>query len=89
MKSPELVKLHYKISHKKYSNFLKDDSFVDCSDLKHRQKTSFIEALNSPSGKIVGMLAGDDLKNVLEKIISSDTISPYYLKLYNLDNIGK
>jgi hypothetical protein len=30
------------------------------------------------------MLAADDLQNVLEKIIASDTISPYYLKLYNI-----
>jgi hypothetical protein len=82
LNSPELAKLHYKISCKRYSNFLKDDSFVDCSDLKHRQKTSFLEALNSPSGKIVGNLATDDLENVLNMILASDTISPYYLKLY-------
>jgi hypothetical protein len=81
--SPELEKLHYKLNQKRYSNFLKHDSYVDCSDVKHRMRTSFLDELNY-SGKIVGSLASDDLKNVLTLIMSSDTIAPYYLRLYNI-----
>lgn len=81
--SPELEKLHYKLSQKRYSDFLKHDSYVDCSDVKHRVQTSFLNDLNY-SGEIVGSLATDDLKNVLNLIESSDTIAPYYLRLYNI-----
>lgn len=81
--SPELAKLHYKLSQKRYRNFLKHDSYVDCSDVKHRIQTSFLSDLNY-SGEIVGALAIDDLKNVLYLIESSDTIAPYYLRLYNI-----
>lgn len=81
--SPELEKLHYKLSQKRYRNFLKHDSYVDCSDVKHRMQVSFLNDLNY-SGEIVGSLAIDDLKNVLLLIESSDTIAPYYLRLYNI-----
>jgi hypothetical protein len=82
--SPELVKLHYKISQEKYSRFLKHDSYIDCSDIKHRLQTTFIQELNASSATLLGVLAADDLKNVLNIVSSSDTISPYYLKLYNI-----
>jgi hypothetical protein len=81
--SPELEKLHYKISQKKYSNFLKHDSYIDCSDVKHRMQSSFLDELNA-TGKIVGSLTPDDLQNVLTIIEASDTISPYYLRLYRI-----
>ena len=81
--SPELEKLHYKLSQKRYRNFLKHDSYVDCSDVKHRMQVSFLNDVNY-SGEIVGSLAIDDLKNVLGLIESSDTIAPYYLHLYNI-----
>ena len=79
-------RLHYKIRQDKYSHFLKHDSYIDCSDVKHRLQTSFVDDLNSSSGKILGVLAANDLTNVLNIVASSDTISPYYLKLYKIVN---
>jgi hypothetical protein len=86
LSSPELIRLHYKIRQDKYSHFLKHDSYIDCSDVKHRLQTSFVDDLNSSSGKILGVLAANDLTNVLNIVASSDTISPYYLKLYKIVN---
>jgi hypothetical protein len=52
--------------------------------VKHRLQTSFLDDLNSSSGKILGVLAANDLTNVLKIVASSDTISPHYLKLYRI-----
>src|SRR5580698_10277545 len=40
--SHELVSLHYLIEREKYSQFLKKDSYIDCSKVKPRMQSSFL-----------------------------------------------
>jgi hypothetical protein len=81
--SPALVALQYKIKLKDYRQFLTNDSYVDCSTMKHRMKGSFLENLNA-KGRIKGSLIPTDLKNVISLINNSETFSSYYLDLYKI-----
>src|SRR6186713_1234756 len=81
--SPILVALQYEIDSKKYRQFLKWNSYIDCSDLKHRFKGSFLSDLNA-TGKIVGHLNEEDVHNVIDLICKAETTSPYYLRLYKI-----
>jgi hypothetical protein len=82
--SPELVALQYKVEPGSDYKFIKDISYIDCSVLSHRMQTSLLESLNSSSGKVLGYLTANDLRNVIDLILSADSILPHYIKLFKI-----
>ncbi len=61
--APELVALQYPIYPEKYK-FLKDISYVDCSDMKDRMQNGLLQALNT-GGRILGRMTRDDMDKII------------------------
>ncbi|MBN9384658.1 MAG: hypothetical protein J0H74_28145 [Chitinophagaceae bacterium] len=80
--SPELVALQYEISPSKYK-FLRSISYVDCSDLKDRIQSSFLQEINT-SGRILGNIAKEDLSAIIQLVLNAETIPSYYKNLCNV-----
>jgi hypothetical protein len=83
--SPALVALQYEIKQSRYQ-FLDHNSYVDCSQLTDRVQSSFMREINT-SGRILGALAKDDLRNVIDLVLGAETILDYYKKLCNVQQL--
>lgn len=80
--SPSLVALQHEILPSKYK-FLRWQSYVDCSDLKDRVQSSFLQEIND-SGRILGTIAKDDLSAIIRLVLNAETIPSYYKNLCNV-----
>jgi hypothetical protein len=80
--SPSLVALQYEIFPSRYK-FLRWQSYVDCSDLKDRMQSSFLQEINA-SGRILGTIANDDLSAIIQLVSNAETIPSYYKSLCNI-----
>lgn len=80
--SPELVALQYEILPSKYT-FLRTLSYVDCSDLKDRMRSSLLQEIND-SGRILGTIAKNDLSSIIRLVLAAETIPSYYKNLCNV-----
>jgi hypothetical protein len=83
--SPELLRLQYQISPGKERPYISHVSYINCSELKHRFPSSLVDSMVY-SGRIPGQLSTEDLKNVVALILSAETISPHYLRLFKIGN---
>ena len=83
--SPGLVALQYGIKQTDY-NFLKRDSFVDCSKITDRIQLTFLNEINN-SGRLLGNIRITDLRNIVNLVTGAESISPYYIKLCNIKPI--
>ncbi len=82
--NPTLQALQLEIFPGKSYQFLRHNSFIDCSQLTTRFPGSCLREINGEGGRFLGQLPPEDLKKVIELINSNDSLTSYTIKLYNL-----
>lgn len=64
----------------KHCPFIDYDCFADCSFIQLRVKSKLNEILQRDPKRIIGIVPGDIMRNILQTLANSDTIDRHTLK---------